>query len=81
MNAMNIINHYHIPAAISPDGSLVQCREQRAWHGCRSTRGVREGKVYYEAIVTDEGLCRVGWATADGSLELGETSLAGVHVL
>lgn len=57
--------------AISPDGLLVQCREQRAWQGCRSTLGVSEGKVYYEAIVTDEGLCRVGWATAHGSLELG----------
>ena len=62
-----------LPAAISPDGLLVQCREQKAWQGCRSTRGVSEGKVYYEATVTDEGLCRVGWTTAHGSLELGES--------
>jgi len=29
------------------------------------------GKFYYEAIVTDEGLCRVGWSTAQASLDLG----------
>lgn len=27
--------------------------------------------MYYEATVTDEGLCRVGWATRDANLELG----------
>ena len=27
--------------------------------------------MYYEATVTDEGLCRVGWAARDGALELG----------
>lgn len=29
------------------------------------------GKYYYEAIVTDEGLCRIGWSTQAGTLELG----------
>lgn len=29
------------------------------------------GKYYYEATVTDEGLCRVGWSTQAASLELG----------
>ena len=29
------------------------------------------GKHYYEVEVTDEGLCRVGWSTANASLELG----------
>ena len=29
------------------------------------------GKYYYEATVTDEGLCRVGWATTNGKLDLG----------
>lgn len=29
--------------AISPDGLLCQCREQRAWQGCRSTLGVNQG--------------------------------------
>lgn len=29
------------------------------------------GKYYYEATVTDEGLCRVGWATDRATLNLG----------
>lgn len=29
------------------------------------------GKYYYEAIVSDEGLCRVGWSTLDANLDLG----------
>jgi ATP-dependent RNA helicase DDX1 len=29
------------------------------------------GKYYYEAIVTDEGLCRVGWSTEKSNLDLG----------
>lgn len=31
----------------------------------------RSGKYYYEAKVTDEGLCRVGWSTLKAKLELG----------
>ncbi|XP_064401585.1 ATP-dependent RNA helicase DDX1-like isoform X2 [Halichondria panicea] len=58
--------------AISSEGLLIQCREQRAWNGCRSSSGVGGGKVYYEAIVTDEGLCRVGWSMGHASLELGK---------
>ena len=50
--------------AITPDGSRCQSREQREWHGCRANKGVHSsGKYYYEATVTDEGLCRVGWST------------------
>ena len=30
------------------------------------------GMFYYEATVTDEGLCRVGWATDLASLDLGK---------
>ena len=29
------------------------------------------GKYYFEATVTDEGLCRVGWSTEKAKLELG----------
>ena len=29
------------------------------------------GKYYYEATVTDEGLCRLGWATGRSLRELG----------
>ena len=36
---------------------------------------IETGKYYYEATVTDEGLCRVGWATQAGTLELGKTGV------
>lgn len=49
---------------VSPDGLRCQSRHQREWHGCRATKGVAcQGRYYYEAMVTDEGLCRVGWST------------------
>ncbi|XP_052873297.1 ATP-dependent RNA helicase Ddx1 [Anopheles cruzii] len=58
--------------AITPDGLRCQSREFKDWHGCRSTTGVRGGgKYYYEATVTDEGLCRVGWSTDQANLDLG----------
>lgn len=51
--------------AVTPDGLRCQSREQKEWHGCRATKGVQgPGKFYFEAIVTDEGLCRVGWSTS-----------------
>jgi len=58
--------------AVTPDGVRCQSREQKEWHGCRGTKAVvGKGKYYYEATVTDEGLCRVGFATAQASLDLG----------
>lgn len=50
--------------AVSADGLVCQAREFKEWHGCRATKGlINSGKYYYEAKVTDEGLCRVGWST------------------
>ncbi|CAO1433733.1 unnamed protein product [Diamesa serratosioi] len=58
--------------AVSPEGYKCQSREMKDWHGVRSTSGVRNtGKYYFESIVTDEGLCRVGWSTEKASLDLG----------
>ncbi|CAG0893465.1 unnamed protein product [Darwinula stevensoni] len=58
--------------AITPDGMRCQSREQKEWHGCRATKGVTgKGKYYYEALVEDEGLCRVGWSTSQAALDLG----------
>ncbi|EFN59708.1 hypothetical protein CHLNCDRAFT_33556 [Chlorella variabilis] len=57
--------------AISPDGLRCQARSEQAWGGCRGTVGAFGGKVYYEATVADEGLCRVGWSTQAASLDLG----------
>ena len=36
------------------------------------------GKYYYEATVTDEGLCRVGWSTSKATLDLGKSKLQSV---
>lgn len=50
--------------AVTPDGLRCQSRDFKEWHGCRATKGVHtKGAYYYEATVTDEGLCRVGWST------------------
>lgn len=58
--------------AVTPDGLRCQSREFKDWHGCRATKGVKgSGKWFYETVVTDEGLCRVGWSTAQASLDLG----------
>ena len=61
-----------VDLAITPDGLRCQSREFKDWHGCRATTGVKgPGKYYYEATVTDEGLCRVGWSVQSASLDLG----------
>ncbi|KAJ7341071.1 hypothetical protein JRQ81_004770 [Phrynocephalus forsythii] len=57
--------------AIGSDGLCCQSREVKEWHGCRSTRGVTKGKYYYEVSCHDQGLCRVGWSSAQASLDLG----------
>ncbi|XP_030375469.1 ATP-dependent RNA helicase Ddx1 [Scaptodrosophila lebanonensis] len=58
--------------AVTSDGLRCQSREFKEWHGCRATTGVcGKGKFYFEAIVTDEGLCRVGWSTQQANLDLG----------
>ncbi|XP_072387719.1 ATP-dependent RNA helicase Ddx1 [Diabrotica undecimpunctata] len=61
--------------AVAPDGKRVQSREQKEWHGVRCTRGVNSGKWGFEATVTDEGLCRVGWSTLTANLDLGTDRL------
>lgn len=49
--------------AVSEDGITCQSRDQY-WNGVRAIKGVRgRGKYYYEAKVSDEGLCRAGWST------------------
>ncbi|XP_014470350.1 PREDICTED: ATP-dependent RNA helicase Ddx1 [Dinoponera quadriceps] len=58
--------------AVTPDGLRCQSREQKEWHGCRANKGVLgSGKYFFEAMVTDEGLCRVGWSTSQAALDLG----------
>merc|ERR1719419_1454896 len=58
--------------AIDPEGLTCQARDPQGWHGTRSTRGVTGGgKYYFEAVVSDEGLCRVGYSLSDANLDLG----------
>ena len=58
--------------AISADGLRCQSRHQKEWHGCRATKGIiGKGRIYYEAKVEDEGLCRVGFSTSEAVLDLG----------
>lgn len=48
--------------AVAPEGNLCQSREPQ-WNGVRAVKGViNKGKYFYEATVSDEGLCRVGWS-------------------
>ncbi len=55
--------------AIAPDGLTCQCRSEASWGGVRATRGVKRGKVYYEARIRDNGLCRFGWCAGFCSLQ------------
>eukprot|EP00049_Salpingoeca_infusionum_P001017 m.44229 g.44229 ORF g.44229 m.44229 type:complete len:734 (-) comp10825_c1_seq6:1035-3236(-) len=57
--------------AVSADGMLCQSRSEHNWQGGRGNYGVTSGKCFYEVEMTDEGLCRVGWATDDASFNLG----------
>ena len=58
--------------AVDPEGLKCQSRHMKEWHGCRATMGVAgKGRYYYEATVTDEGLCRVGFSTDNAKLDLG----------
>lgn len=61
--------------AVSPDGLVVQARMDQIWAGGRGAVGVRApGRYYYEAVVEDEGLCRVGWSTMAAKHDLGTDS-------
>lgn len=55
------------------DGAGLRCqaRDQTGWGGVRATVGAFQGKLYYEAQIADEGLCRVGWSLKHCSLDLG----------
>jgi len=57
--------------AVDTEGVVCQCRDERKWAGVRGNLGAVSGKHYYEVVPSDEGLCRVGWATRAASLELG----------
>ncbi|EYC24374.1 hypothetical protein Y032_0014g2474 [Ancylostoma ceylanicum] len=58
--------------ALSQDGLSCESRVPKAWYGARCMGGVHtRGKYYYEAKITRDGLCRIGWSTLRASLDLG----------
>lgn len=61
---------------LSPERLMAQCRHPKDWGGVRASKGLLQGKAYYEVVMRDEGLCRVGWSSAASSLDLG-TDRAG----
>ncbi|CAH1779368.1 unnamed protein product [Owenia fusiformis] len=69
---MNVYDRGDAMAIDTDEGLLCQARDAMGWHGTRSNKAVSGGgKYYYEATVTDEGLCRVGWSTDRARLDLG----------
>lgn len=60
--------------AVNAAGLRCQSRDTAAWHGARATSGLPcDGRsaYHYEATVTDEGLCRIGWSSEHANLVLG----------
>lgn len=57
--------------AVNERGDVVQCRNPSIWQGVRATKGVARGKWYFVARPQDEGICRVGWSSVHGQLNLG----------
>jgi ATP-dependent RNA helicase DDX1 len=57
--------------AVSNDGLTVQTRHPKDWAGIRSNIGVNIGRFAFEAKITDEGLCRIGWATLSAARNIG----------
>eukprot|EP01025_Chloroclados_australasicus_P054950 TRINITY_DN6577_c0_g1_i1.p1 TRINITY_DN6577_c0_g1~~TRINITY_DN6577_c0_g1_i1.p1 ORF type:complete len:753 (-),score=102.41 TRINITY_DN6577_c0_g1_i1:390-2648(-) len=57
--------------SIDASGLRCSCRSDRSWQGARANVGALKGKVYYEATVQDNGLCRFGWSTLAATLDLG----------
>lgn len=65
------VNDREASFAIDQSGLLCQSREHTKWQGARANLGVIKGRWYYEATVTDEGLCRVGFSTQNGTYDVG----------
>ncbi len=58
---------------LSADCLSCSSTNNNMWGGARATHGVKgSGKYYYEALVTGDGICRFGWSTKAGHLDLGK---------
>ena len=66
------MQHRSSIVAVSEDGLQCQARSDKEWGGCHATGSMKsQGKAYFEIVIEDEGLCRVGWATQHASMDLG----------
>ncbi|KAK6054437.1 SPRY domain protein, partial [Cooperia oncophora] len=62
--------------SLSQDGLSCESRVPKAWYGSRCMGGVHsKGKYYYEAKITRDGLCRIGWSTLKATLDLAPSDL------
>eukprot|EP01126_Amoeba_proteus_P043433 TRINITY_DN4766_c1_g2_i4.p1 TRINITY_DN4766_c1_g2~~TRINITY_DN4766_c1_g2_i4.p1 ORF type:complete len:639 (-),score=112.13 TRINITY_DN4766_c1_g2_i4:552-2360(-) len=56
---------------LDSEGLVCTNTSQDKWYGGRGNFGVSKGKYYYEVTCTDDGLSRVGWASACAKYNLG----------
>ncbi|GJQ10368.1 hypothetical protein GpartN1_g2159.t1 [Galdieria partita] len=59
---------------IDRDQTELENKLPNRWQGARASRGASGGRWYFEVTVLSDGLCRVGWATEEASLDLGTDS-------
>jgi ATP-dependent RNA helicase DDX1 len=55
---------------VTDDGLGCRTEHPKFWGGVRATKSVKGGKYYFEVTVV-RGLCRVGFSTANATLDLG----------
>lgn len=53
------------------DGLQCESRNLMKWQGGRANVGVSATKAYFEVLLLEDGLCRVGWSSLEGTLDLG----------
>lgn len=70
-------NDRHEGAVLSSDHLSCQSKGENFWAGVRANKGVKRhlsggnNRFYFEVSFTDPGLARVGWSSANASLDLG----------
>ena len=62
-----------ITLGIESDGVTVS-NETPKWSGGRLNVGIKDGKCYYEAVILNKGIIRIGYSNASANLNLGTCS-------
>jgi ATP-dependent RNA helicase DDX1 len=60
--------------SVDRDRGELENKLPNRWQGARASRGANSGQWFFQVEVLSDGLCRVGWATENGSLDLGTDS-------